>query len=207
MNKYISGLSRPFVWVTALNYTFPKWGSNSVLSWIVRDWTFGAVLEYSSGQPIRVPTAQNRLSSVLFRDTFANRVPGEPLYTVDINCSDCFDAEQDFVLNPDAWVDPPAGQFGVSTAYYNDYRQRRQPSEAMNLGRIFRIKEGINLSVRADFQNIFNRTFLSSPTSSNAKASQTRHPVTGKPISGFGYINTARGSSPRSGLLIIRLQF
>jgi hypothetical protein len=206
MNKYISGLSRPFVWVTAMNYTFPKFGRNKVLSWAVRDWTFGTVLQYASGQPILAPVAQNQLSSVLFRNTFANRVPGQPLWTTDINCH-CFDPNKTFVLNPSAWADPPAGQYGTGAAYYSDYRQIRRPSESMSLGRIFRIKEGVTLNIRADFQNIFNRTFITNPSSSNAKATQTRNANTGQTVSGFGYINTAVGSSPRNGLIVIHFQF
>jgi hypothetical protein len=206
-NKYISGYSRPFTFFAAANYTVPSLQGNKALSWVLRDWTIGAVLQYASGIPIRVPTAQNQLSTLLFRNTFANRVPGEDLWTVDINCHNCFDPNQDFVLNPKAWVDPPDGQFGVSAGYYSDYRQMRRPSEAMSLGRIFRIKEGVQFSIRADFQNIFNRTFMTNPSSTNAKATQFRNPVTGKPISGFGYIDTSTGTSPRQGIIVVRIQF
>ncbi len=213
-NTYLSRLSRPFVFVTALNYRLPKWGANKVLSLALADWTIGTVLQYSSGMPILVPTAQNQLSTILFRSTYANRVPGEPLWTVDINCHSCFDPQKDFVLNPKAWVDPPAGQFGISPAYYNDYRQMRRPAEAMSIGRIFRIKDKITLNIRADFNNVFNRIFMTNPTSTNAKATQTVN-AAGKPISGFGYIDTAVlsgspgviGNSPRQGMLVARISF
>ena len=49
----------------------------------------------------------------------------------------------------------------------------------MSLGRTFRFKEGVTLNIRADFQNIFNRTEMNSPTSTNAKATQTRNATTG----------------------------
>jgi hypothetical protein len=212
MNKYISRLSRPIVFVLALNYRLPKWGSNRVLSLALGDWTIGTVLQLSSGLPIRAPVAQNQLSTHLFRSTYANRVPGQPLYTVDINCHSCFDPGRDFVLNPNAWVDPPQGQFGTSAAYYNDYRSMRRPSEAMGIGRIFRIKEKVTLNIRADFNNIFNRTFIVSPTSTNAKATQTRDQYTGKTVSGFGYINTLANTDPisrfpRQGVIVARVQF
>ncbi len=214
MNKYLSGSSRPFVSVTALNYRLPKWG-NKVTSLALGDWTLGAMLQYASGMPILAPTAQSQLSTLLFRGTFANRVPDQPLWTVDINCHNCFNPEKNFVLNPKAWVDPLPGQFGTSPAYYGDYRQMRRPSEAMSLGRIFRIKEGVTLSIRADFQNIFNRTYLSNPTSTNAKATQTVDSK-GKPVSGFGYINTGLGATeqqtgsgmgPRNGVIVARFNF
>jgi hypothetical protein len=205
-NKYISGYSRPFAFFAAANYQVPTLRGNKALSWVLRDWTIGAVLRYASGMPIRVPTAQNQLSTLLFRNTFANRVEGEPLWTTDINCHDCFDPSQDFVLNPKAWVDPPDGKFGVSAGYFNDYRQMRRPSEAMSLGRIFKITEGVQLSIRADFQNIFNRTFMADPSSTSAKATQNRN-AQGKPISGFGYIDTSTGTSPRQGIIVARIQF
>ncbi len=207
INKYISGYSRPFTFFAAANYTVPTLHGNKALSWTLRDWTIGAVLQYVSGMPIRVPIAQNQLSTLLFRNTFANRAPGEDLWTTDINCHNCLDPSQDFVLNPKAWADPPDCHFGVSAAYYTDYRQMRRPSEAMSIGRIFRIKEGVQFSIRADFQNIFNRTFIVNPSSTNAKQTQVRNPSSGMPVSGFGYIDTSTGTSPRQGIIVGRIMF
>jgi hypothetical protein len=173
----------------------------------IRDWTFGATLQYASGLPIMAPVAQNSLSSVLYRNTFANRVPGQPLFTKNPNCH-CVDPYQNFILNQNAWVDPPAGQFGTGAAYYNDYRQQRRPTEGMSLGRTFRFKEGVTLNIRADFQNIFNRTEMNTPTSTNAKATQTRNATTGVTISGFGYINPASvAAAPRAGMIVANFKF
>jgi hypothetical protein len=221
-NKYISRYSRPFVWITSLNYTLPKVKTNKALSLVIRDWTIGAVLEYASAFPIQAPTAQNKLSSYLFRNTFANRVPGQPLFAkrvtvngqityvpIDLNDKSSYDAYSDFVLNPNAWVDPLTGQYGVSAAYHNDYRYQRHPLEAMSIGRIFRLKEGVSLSIRADFQNIFNRLVYGDPTATNAKASQL-YEATGETKSGFGDINTnsmPTNLSPRRGIIVARVQF
>jgi hypothetical protein len=212
-NKYLSQYSRPYSFYLSANYTTPKFaGLPKALSWVMRDWTYGAVLQYASGMPINVPTAQTRLSSYLFRGTFANRVPGQPLFVdrngnaIDINCNGCYDPRTDFVLNPKAWVDPPEGQFSTSAVRYDDYRNRRAPSESMSLGRIFRIKEKAQLSIRADFQNIFNRTAWTVTTSTNATALQTRNATTGTTTSGFGYINTL-GGNPRMGLIVARISF
>jgi hypothetical protein len=219
-NKYLSRYSRPFVSITSVNYTLPKLGINKALAWAIRDWTIGAVLEYSSGFPVQAPAAQSRLSSYLFRNTFANRVPGQPLYLrnhkdangvtttspMDINDRSTYDPYSDFVLNPNAWVDPPVGQFGYSPAYYSDYRSRRRPTESMSIGRIFRIKEGVILNIRADFQNIFNRLAYGDPTATNASATQSWNP-TGETNGGFGDINTNTGTAPRSGIVVARFQF
>jgi hypothetical protein len=90
-------------------------------------------------------------------------------------------------LNPKAWTDAPAGTFGVSAPFYNSYRWQRQPGESLSLGRNFRMgKEGrYTLSVRAEFQNIFNRLFLSMPV---VAGSANVNPST--PSNSVGAVNT-----------------
>jgi len=215
-NKYLSGLDQPFLFVLAANYRTPGFTWNKYASALVRDWTLGAVLRYGSGLPILVPSAQNSLNAILFRgsgpgntgSTFANRVPGQPLFTKDLNCH-CYDPQKDFVLNPAAWSDPAGGTFGTSAAYYTDYRQQRRYTENMSLARIFRFKEGrYTLQIRAEFANIFNRTFLNTPTSGNALQAPTRNPATGLSTAGFGFVNTATTqSAPRAGTLVGRFTF
>jgi hypothetical protein len=70
--------------------------------------------------------------------TFWNLANGErSLFLVDPNSH--FDPTKTLVLNPAAWTDAPAGTFGAISAYSNNYRWQRQPSENVNFGRIFRI--------------------------------------------------------------------
>ena len=151
--------------------------------------------------------ARIKLGAYTFQTSFANRVPGVPLFTEDLNCH-CFDPNTTFVLNPAAWVNPPAGQYGTSAGYYSDYRYPRRPIENVSIGRNFPIREGrMNLQIRAEFTNIFNRTELNDPTSTNAFATQTRN-AAGQATAGFGYINTATVfSAPRQGQLVARFQF
>ena len=205
VNKYLSGFDQPFLSVIAGSYTLPKLSGNKALSWAVRDWQLGAVLRYGSGLPIQVPAATTSLATYTFQNTFVDPVPGVPLFTHDLNCH-CFDPNSNFVLNPAAWTNPPLGQFGTAAAYYNDYRQQRRPSESMSLARNFRIKERANLQIRAEFTNIFNRTEVNNPTSTNAFATQTTKG--GQTTAGFGWINTATVFSlPRQGQLVARFQF
>ena len=221
VNKYISGYSRPHRLVVAVNYKLPSLKTNKVLSWAIRDWTYGAVLTYASALPIRVPYANNQIGTLLKLSTpmnfsfgatlvgtgtFANRVPGQPLFTKDINCTSCFDPNKNFVLNPNAWADPADGQFGTSAAYYNDYRNRRAPAENMSLGRTFQIAEKASLNIRIELNNAFNRIRVPSIAATNAGATQ-KVDATGKPITGFGYINTGSGSAERTGQIVARIQF
>jgi hypothetical protein len=224
LNKYISQYDQPFLYNLSLTYTIPRISINKAASWLLRDWNYGLFLQYSSGLPIHVPYANNNLNQVLLRDnttgitgvstvagTFADRVPGQPLFTVDPNCH-CFDPNTTFLLNPAAWVDPPAGQFGTSAAYYNDYRYERHPIENMNFGRTFKFREAMSLSVRVEFDNVFNRAYINNPTSINAAAVQARNAVTGQNSSGFGYINPSvslltYNGQPRNGYIVARFVF
>ncbi len=222
VNKYISRYSRPFTSLTSLNYTLPKLNVNKVLSLAVRDWRFGAILTYASGLPIQVPTAPTSVTNqYFFQNTFMNRVPGQPLFAkpvrdsngavtsyspIDINDRSTYDPYSDFVLNPNAWANPTPGQYGYSAAYYSDYRSKRTPSERLSLGRIFRIKEGVTLEVRADFDNIFNRTVLSAPSSASVTTQAWNS--AGMTTGGFGDISTVSGSTTqRSGIIVGRLRF
>ena len=212
-NKYISQYNKPFVFNLSVNYTVPALRTDKALSWLARDWTLGAFLQYGSGLPILSPYAQNSLNTSLLRNvasgatgTFADRVPGVSLFTQDLNCH-CFDPNKTFVLNPAAWAQPPAGQFGTAAAYYNDYRYQRRPVENMSLGRVFRIKERASFSLRMEFTNVFNRTEMNNPTATNALATQTKT-TSGQTTAGFGYINNGTTFSlPRQGSIIGRLQF
>jgi hypothetical protein len=164
------------------------------------------MLRYASGTPIPVPTANNNLSTVIPNSTtFASRVPGVPLFLDNLNCH-CFDPSKTFVLNPAAWTDPPAGQFGTSAPFYNDYRYQRRPDEEMSLCRTFRLREGMNLQIRAEFFNIFNRTEMNNPTGTNALATQVVK--NGLTTSGFGYINIGSlAFGPRSGQIVAQFHF
>ena len=201
----LSSADQPFFFNEAINYRLPSVGPNAVVRNAVRDWTLSAIFTYASGTPIAVPGSQNNLSTQLFRGTFANRVPGQPLWLKNPNCG-CIDPNKDFVLNQAAWSDPAAGTWGTSAAYYGDYRGARRPAESAGIGRVFRLWEGVTMEVRAEFQNVLNRLQLAGPSSSNALATQVRN-AAGVPTSGFGYINANSVGGQRTGLLLARFQW
>lgn len=233
--KQLSGFSRPFMFVVSFNYTTPGFTASNAAartaSWIVRDWTIGGVLRYQSGSLIRVPASNNGFFNQLRRtdnpaiwggaNTFWNPVPGVPRLLVDPNSKD-FDPTRQLVLNPAAWTDAPAGTFGTAAPYYNDYRWQRQPQENLSLGRIFRLwpERNVTFQIRAEFFNVFNRTFLSMPTAINPAAFTNCQGVSGAcpttngaaaaPLTGgYGFVNTINGAgtTPRSGQFVARFSF
>jgi len=233
VNKVLSGMSIPHRLVFAGTYTTPTVDTYKPLSWLMKDWQIGAVLTYASGMPIQAPVASTypnpaQLLSLCAPQsvfggcntnsywaggyaTYAARVEGEPLYTLDLNSK--FDPFTTFVLNPDAWSQPGPGEYGKGTAYYDDYRYRRIPSENMSLGRIFRIREGMSVSIRVELTNVFNRINIPMPSaqySSNATSPQIRkdpNDPNSPTVSGFGCILPINAGGQRSGQLLMRFNF
>ena len=204
--KSLSPLSQPLVLSISFSYEVPQLGPNRWTRAVSGGWTFGGILRYASGFPIPVPLSQNNLSSLLFQTTYFNRVPGQPLFLNDLNCH-CIDPTKDLVLNPAAWSNPAAGQWGTSAPYYNDFRYERRPNEQLSLGRMFRIREGMTLQVRAEFFNPFNRTYMNDPVATNPLQTPT-HNSQGLLTGGFGYINPGSlQNQPRNGQLVARFQF
>ena len=100
------------------------------------------------------------------------------------------------------------------------FRNLRNPSENANIGRNFRIKERMNLQVRGEFVNIFNRTLMTLPQGSPASATANPQAPAAKNAlgiytGGFGVINAYAapnttpmlGQLPRTGTLIARFTF
>jgi hypothetical protein len=223
--KYISSTSQPLVLVTSFSYVTPKAPGNRILGAVTRDWNLAMFVAYRSGQPYLAPSSQglpgnSALQNYLGQNTFANRVSGEPLFTVDLDCH-CYDPRNVFVLNPKAWVEPAPGTFGTAAAYYTDYRQQRRPQENLNFGRTFRFTERVSFSIRGEFSNIFNRAFIPSvgtgpntvggtPTINNltnaTTSVQNRNP-NGTTASGFGALLNLAPIAPRQGNIVARITF
>ena len=112
-------------------------------------------MQYQNGGLIAVPGSQNNLSTLLFRGTLMNRVPGVPLYTQDPNSH--IDPNKVFLLNPAAWTMRPLGSGASQHPTTAITAAGAGPGENASLGRIFHIWEKMNLELRGEFFNIFNR--------------------------------------------------
>jgi hypothetical protein len=242
IGKTFSANDQPHQARISAQYTLPEFKNSSIsalrnpfVAWTISGWGLGALLQYQSALAISRPnsatalpinnwlgrggntaTAQLKLDAngqpmspyaVNWTDYDGN-VHAEPL---DINCH-CYDPTKTQVLNPNAWVSVPNGQWANDYSVLRDFRQIRYPSEAINVSRNFRIKEGINLNIRVEFQNAFNRTRLPQPTSGGAFGGVAyTAPVTnanGLINGGYGTIVPISGTAgQRTGLFIGRLTF
>ena len=112
------------------------------------------------------------------------------------------------VLNSKAWTDTPNGTFSPSAAYHNDFRFQRRPSELLSVGRIFRFKEKVSLTLRAEFNNALNRTQIPNPATPLSARLTTVSATDTRFTQGFGIINTTGlVSGERQGTLVARIQF
>lgn len=207
-NKSLNPSSTPFLWVTAFTYEIPRFGSSRLVRQLTGGWTLGGILRYGSGALIPVPTSNNNMSAYTFNtNTRMMPVAGQPFFLQNPNSGSINPNSNQQILNPAAWVDAPAGVWGQGAAYYNDYRWQHQDSENMNIGRTFRLRERMNLSIRAEFFNVFNRVYLPVPSNSNPFATSTFNKA-GVPTAGFGYdINSSSIGGQRNGQLVARFEF
>src|SRR5580658_624980 len=231
IQKSITSLNQPTLFNTGFTYQLQKYGflpQSKFVREAIAGWNFAGVLQYSSGLPIATPVSSNTQSSWYGQNTLENRVPGQPLYITNPNCN-CINPTGQFILNPAAWANPVAGQWGTSSPYYADFRGPRRPSENMSVGRTFRIKEKKTLEVRAEFFNVFNRLYLNTASASspqgnractittptvglassvNIAAGSYTCPAGYSSPSGFGAISyTSVNTQPRNGQLVARFTF
>jgi hypothetical protein len=185
---------------------------------VTKDWEIGFFAIYQSGQFLTPPNS----TTANFLNSQDVRVAGQPLYLQDINSIHSYNPYTDVVLNPKAWAQMNTNSVGpAQSTFYTDFRGPRQPRENANLGRHFRIKERMDLYIRGEFVNIFNRTILPNPGATNPQLAPTKGAGGGTILtSGFGVINAfnAPGTAPaptagavnllgRTGTLIARFTF
>jgi len=214
-HKALQLTDQPFLLNVNATYTTPvsryldKW---KAANWLVKDWQLGTYLQYGSGLLLAPPTRISTNNLVTSNSQI--RVPGVALFLKDPNCG-CINPWTDQVLNPAAWKDPDPGVFGPA-GFYSDFRGPRRPQENINFGRNFRIKERMNIQIRAEFVNMFNRVYLQNiTTTGNPLNLPGKEASTNRINGGFGTINEAVSTGaiptlaapPRTGTLIARFTF
>jgi Carboxypeptidase regulatory-like domain len=239
--KQLSGFDQPQVLVISFTYTTPKIGAEALgnnfagraVSWLARDWTIGGVLKYASGALIQSPASNITLWNTMgiggtplngvsnfsgggaSTEPLENYVPGQSCLAINPNSH--FDPTKTLALNPAAWSNQTTETFGDSAPYYSNCRWQRQPAESLSLGRIFRIREKIQLLIQAQFFNVFNRVQYPAPAgaTTSTTAATFGNPFPGSAAAagalnaGYGFVNTLNGNmaNPRSGQLVARFTF
>ncbi len=220
--KSFKGLSPyyyPHILSFSVDYTIPALGpvkGNRIARTILADWRATSITTVQSGDLLGTPGSSNSIGSYVSTGfTRQARIPGVPLYLKDINCG-CIDPTQETVLNPAAWLNQAAGVPGSNVVYYNDFRGQRRPVISGGIGKVFKIRESVSFSVRAEFFNLFNQMLsLANPNTGSPQNPPTRS-NSGLLTGGFGYLNytgiagnsvTSSLPTPRTGQIVARIQF
>jgi hypothetical protein len=208
--KSLSGSDRPFVLTVAFNYTTPGATTNRVVRKLTRDWIFGGILTYRSGNLISVPSSGlSNIGAYTFQSNTRYNVVSHDFFTKDPGCN-CIDPNKDTqLINKAAFQDVTQGQWGSSAPTYSDYRWVRSVNEQLSVGRSFPIgaDRRTKLSVRVEMFNAFNRVTLPTPSAGNPAQTST-FDSTGRQTGGFGFINVVNGTGgARNGQGVVRFEW
>jgi hypothetical protein len=241
LGRDISANDLPHQVRITVQYVVPQYNTtNRFVSYLLSDWGVGAALSYQSAPIVARPSSNGSFPL----NNFLGRGPGSAQLKknadgsymnpwsvnwvdndgkqrtdpIDINCH-CFDPTKNVVLNSAAWENIPDGQWGSQLSTLRFYRGIRLPQESANFSRNFRLaREGrVNLNVRVEFTNIFNRMLLTAgPASTLVTAGNFANPATkfttgsntGLFSGGFGTFNVLGGlSGQRAGSFVARISF
>ncbi len=202
-----------FIYTTPRAAFLNKWENA-----IIRDWQITGTGNYQSAPFLGIPGTPN--AEELATQDIYNGAPlyldknGNPTNNNPLNDPKSLNPQQQ-VLNPAAWTVCPAdtncGNSGND--FLKGFRGIRRPTENAGIGRVFRIKERMQLQFRGDFINIFNRILWPSPGTTNPQITTLTHNTLGYLTGGFGTISTYQspGSSAlftgRTGTLVMRFSF
>ncbi|MCI0524375.1 MAG: carboxypeptidase-like regulatory domain-containing protein [Acidobacteria bacterium] len=152
-----------------------KWLTNGVLSHVVGGWTVTGIHNYRAGDPLSVSGAGP--STVLFNGTVRpDWIAGAPV-VINGNASVKTDGSGERYLNPDAFrLVPVTGsnvplRLGTAPPRLPNVRGPAAFSEDFGIKKGFAFTETMNLEIRADFLNAFNRAGRGNPNT-NITSSQ-----------------------------------
>ena len=205
LNMSVSPLVRPNVLGIGFNYELPFGPGKSflngegILGKLVGGWQVNGIMRYQTGTPLGVSAPQSNPTYGSVSTTSggvtaaipqtADRVAGVPMTL----STDNFNPRTDRYLNPDAFA-LPAGVFGNTAQLIEGLYGPTSKNEDMSLIKKIRISDGVNLDLRFEAFNVFNRVVWGNP-STNRGTPQT-----------FGVISS-QGNSPRNGQIAAKITF
>ena len=173
--------------VVALSYTYELpvgrgkafLNRGGVLNETLGGWKVAGIHQYQSGRPVHIEyDAFGDADPYYATDGFSyrpNLVPGQPLKNPGYHKS-CSGPVQpnavgasacSFYINPNAFVAPPAGQFGDAPHFLSGLRLPWFLNENLSLSKDFHLYERANLQFQANFFNVFNRVVFSNGNNAN----------------------------------------
>jgi hypothetical protein len=128
---------------------------------VVSGWKVNGFLKYNSGIPLSINAAAGNLAAVGYTQR-GNAVPGVSPYRT-TNPRE-FDPAKDRYLNSAAFSPSTGFNFGNLAPTLSWVRGFWGKQEALTLGRVFRIREGVSFDFSVDATNPFNFVRWGNPT-------------------------------------------
>jgi len=141
----------------AVSYELPSPAWGRISNAILKGWAVDGLVRVSSAPPINITVTVISPVVGAYR-TQAQVVPGQPFWIPDST------QPSGTALNPAAFTTPPAGQVGdfprnsLRSPYFIDQTD-------LAVRRRFKLTERLNLSVRAEYFNLFNHPMFGAPGS------------------------------------------
>ena len=141
----------------AVSYELPAPAWGRIGNAILRGWAIDGLVRVSSAPPINIVELVISPTVGAYR-TQAQIVPGQPFWIPDST------QPSGTALNPAAFTTPPAGQVGDFPR--NSLRSPYSIDQTdLAVRRRFKLTERVNLSVRAEYFNVFNHPMFGAPGS------------------------------------------
>ena len=183
LEKTIVGFDYPQTLKLTWIYSLPfgrgqRWlHSTGLADRLFSGWQLTAIQRYGSGDPLAIYSSVGSYITPTVRPDVLSGVP-KTVTPVGLNANLAYDPNTGAVtngtalLNPAAFVNPPTSgngaalRPGTAGPFLPNVRGPGHESEDFGLIKNTRITERVKLELRADFQNVFNRTGLSDPDTS-----------------------------------------
>ena len=141
--------------------------SNPIAKRLASGWIINGFVRYQSGRALTL-SVTNTLSSLGYTAKYANYISGSP--TLDTNPRD-FDPSTSRYLNADAFAVPSAYSFGSTAPTLDWLRGFSSKAESIQVGKMTRISERVNLELDLDLSNPFNFHRWKDTSSTNISSS------------------------------------
>jgi hypothetical protein len=194
LSRSIASNWQPMVLTTAFTYELPIgpgkmfWKQGGFVGRLTGGWHLNGILTYRSGALISVAAQQTQPNFA--GPNYASTVPGVAQMG---SWSGKFDPAVDRYLNINAFS-VPSGYYGTGGQYLPNLRGPAFLNEDLSLSKATTIKERLNLEIRLETFNAFNRVVFGAPIT-NVAVPQS-----------FGQITT-QANSPRNAQLAVKLNF
>lgn len=158
-----------FLWELPFGPGKPLLKRGGIAGLVFGGWQLNGVLQYASGVPLTI-TAPTPINMVAPRTYTPDSVPGAQQEN---DYGSKWDPQTSLYLNREAWMQPVGYRLGTSSFVLHNIRSFAQKNENMGLFKTVSLRESLQLQLRWEATNVFNRFIPTEPDTSWSPTSTT----------------------------------